>query len=80
MSEQKPRMPYFADNMVHHYEDDTEPNLHPHLFTQYIEKSAFDKAVEALKWIKTDVLFDRLEDPIVRKIDETLKDLGESNG
>lgn len=41
-----------------------------------IEKSAYDKAVEALKWIKRDIKFDRLEDVIITKIDETLRELG----
>jgi len=44
--------------------------------TEVIEKSAYDKAVEALKGIRQDIKFDRLEDVIVTKIDETLRDLG----
>ena len=43
---------------------------------EVIEKFAYDKAVEALKWIRQDIKFDRLEDVIVTKIDETLRELG----
>ena len=45
-------------------------------FIHVIEFEAYRKAVEALKWIRQDIKFDRLEDVIVTKIDETLRDLG----
>ena len=45
-------------------------------YIHVIEFEAYQKAVEALKWIRQDIKFDRLEDVIVTKIDETLRELG----
>ena len=54
-----------------------EPSRHTASdFIHVIEFEAYRKAVEALKWIRQDIKFDRLEDVIVTKIDETLRDLG----
>lgn len=44
---------------------------------EVIEKEAFDKAIEVLKWIKKDILYDRQQDPILKRISKLFKELGE---
>ena len=82
----------FCSDLVYDYESDSYVKCSPDGFydvvsekdtieggVHVIEYSAYKKAVEALKWIRRDIKFDRLEDVIVTKIDETLRELGLSN-
>lgn len=80
----RPMMPWFATELVKHYENPTEPSLFPHKYTRFIEKLAYDKAVLELKGIylgiaapisMTDARIQLSE--IETRIDRRLRELGE---
>jgi hypothetical protein len=43
VSEVKPRVIYFAKRLVGGYMDPTEPNKYPELYSEFVDKSAYDK-------------------------------------